>query len=111
MRSPTEMEGTVPICSWDKPSLRDMSLSVFPLLGKHTDGYTDCVGDDERLQRVKGLLFPQEPRTEKSEALFLVTGKQFCSEALSPRIPASTTGRTRRSCRKCVLRINGRAKC
>lgn len=43
--------------------------------------------------------------------LFRVVGKQLRLEALSPGIPESTTGRTQRSCRKCVLRINGGVKC
>ena len=43
--------------------------------------------------------------------LFRVVGKQLRLEALSPGIPESTTGRTQRSCRKCVLRINGGVTC
>lgn len=48
---------------------------------------------------------------KRRRLLFRMVGKQFCLEALRPRIPESTTGRTWRSCRKCVLRINGGSKC
>lgn len=47
----------------------------------------------------------------RQRLLFRVVGKQLCLEALRPRIPESTTGRTWRSCRKCVLRINGGSEC
>lgn len=48
---------------------------------------------------------------KRRRLLFRMVGKQFCLEALRPRIPESTTGRTWRSCRKCVPRINGGSKC
>lgn len=67
-------------------------------------------GDGENLQRVEGWLFVQET-LRRRRLLLTVVGEQFCWEILSPRIPESTTGRTWKSCRKCVLRINGGSKC